>query len=90
MQPKIHWSVCGNAFAAAIDRQKTPISRIRNEACAGETFSSAAIFSAPTEPASPENIIREQGSKQNIYTQIEREQKQRGWNSNHIDQDPKK
>ena len=70
--------MCGNAFAAAIDRQKTPISRIRNEACAGETFSSAAIFSAPTEPASPENIIREQGSKQNIYTQIEREQKQRG------------
>jgi hypothetical protein len=70
--------VCGNAFAAAIDRQKTLISRIRNEACAGETFSSAAIFSAPTVPASPENTIREQGSKQNVYTQIKREQKSKG------------
>ena len=66
MQPKMHWSVCGNAFAAATDRQKTLISRIRNEACAGETFSSAAIFSAPTVPVSQENIIMEQDLPQNI------------------------
>lgn len=57
MQPKMHWSVYGNAFAAAIDRQKTPIRRTRSELCAGATFSSAAIFSALAVPEAKENSI---------------------------------
>jgi hypothetical protein len=56
MQPKMHWSVYGNAFAAAIDRQKTLIRRTRNELDAGATFSSAAIFSALAVPVTQEII----------------------------------
>lgn len=46
----------GNAFAAAIDRQKTLIRRTRNELGAGATFSSAAIFSALAVPVTSEII----------------------------------
>lgn len=50
MQPKIHCSVEGKAFAAVIDRQKIDMSRTRIATFTGVTLESAAMLSTPTLP----------------------------------------
>jgi hypothetical protein len=81
MQPKMHWSVYGNAFAAAIDRQKTLIRRTRNELGAGATFNSAAIFSAAGVPVTTEIIssLPWNMTCHNIQIQIEQNKQGLWW-----------
>lgn len=46
----MHCNVDGKQLAAAIERQKTDISRIFNVGFAGATLDSSEIFSTPTVP----------------------------------------
>ena len=46
----MHCKVDGNAFAAAMDRQKTDMSLVLNAGLPGAILSSLGIFSVPEEP----------------------------------------